>query len=238
MPHLEPDRLVLLALGEDPRDVSMTEHLLDCEMCRRELDDLRTVAGVGRRTQDLRELPPPPPRVWSAIAQATAGTPRRAGGGPVLRDWRTTAVVALAAALVAAGGTMVALWAARPGPAACTHGEVALTTLPGAPAGPRGNACLVTADGERKVRVHETGLPVPTGGDYEVWLLDSTSLHDPKGLRMTALGGLGSEAGEDFTVPANTDLSRYDVVDISLERNDGNPAHSGDSLLRGVLPRS
>jgi hypothetical protein len=124
----------------------------------------------------------------------------------------------------------------RPGPTACTQGEVSLTPLPGAPGGASGDACLVTADGERKVRVHASGMPVPTDGSYEVWLLDSTSLHDPKGLRMKSLGNMDASANEDFTVPANTDLSRYDVVDISAEPNDGNSAHSGDSLLRGVLP--
>jgi hypothetical protein len=82
VPHLEPDRLVLLALGEDLLDDGMTDHLLECEICRRELDDLRTVAGVARRTQEVRELPAPPPRVWSGIAQATAGTPKTAAGGP------------------------------------------------------------------------------------------------------------------------------------------------------------
>jgi hypothetical protein len=101
-----------------------------------------------------------------------------------------------------------------------------------------GDACLVTADGERKVRVHATGLPAPVDGGYEVWLLDSTSLHDPKGLRMKSLGNLGQAANEDFTVPANTDLRRYDVVDISDEPDDGNSAHSGASLLRGTLPIS
>jgi hypothetical protein len=36
-------------------------------------------------------------------------------------------------------------------------------------------------------------------------------------------------------VPADLDLSKYKIVDVSVEPYDGNPAHSTDSLVRGSL---
>jgi hypothetical protein len=37
------------------------------------------------------------------------------------------------------------------------------------------------------------------------------------------------------TLPADLDLGRFDVVDVSREPLDGNPGHSSDSVLRGTL---
>jgi hypothetical protein len=67
VPHLDPDRLVLLALAEDIADETESAHLAVCAGCRAEIDDLKQIADLGSETQDLRDLPPPPERVWSAI---------------------------------------------------------------------------------------------------------------------------------------------------------------------------
>ncbi len=47
--------------------------------------------------------------------------------------------------------------------------------------------------------------------------------------------GVVDGASGTFTVPDGLDLSRYDLVDVSAEPYDGNPAHSGDSIIRGKL---
>jgi hypothetical protein len=36
-------------------------------------------------------------------------------------------------------------------------------------------------------------------------------------------------------VPAGIDTGEYDLVDISEEPYDGDPTHSGDSIVRGQL---
>ena len=83
MSHLEPERLVLLALGEGTFDQHETGHLDTCGRCRTEMDELRDVAGLGRQTQRLRALPPPPEHVWQRIraelAASDRGTPPPAG---------------------------------------------------------------------------------------------------------------------------------------------------------------
>ena len=92
-------------------------------------------------------------------------------------------------------------------------------------------------DGERKLVVHAEGMPDQADGDYEAWLLDSTSLQGPD-LRMQALGVMGAKADQELTVPGTLDLHRFNIVDISAEPHDGDATHSGRSLLRGNLPAS
>jgi RNA polymerase sigma-70 factor (ECF subfamily) len=47
------------------------------------------------------------------------------------------------------------------------------------------------------------------------------------------LTGIGDEGR--FTFPVGLDLDDFAVVDVSAEPFDGDPAHSGDSILRGEL---
>jgi anti-sigma-K factor RskA len=229
---------VLLALGEPPTDDDQAGHLDGCEVCRTEVADLRTVAGIGRETQDVRDLPAPPEHVWHMINAdvGTAETKPRPGlrrrRGPI---WRATAVVAAATALFAV--VLVVLLVRRESvtQAACTVGTVRLTPLPGAPAGASATACLVDDEGERKLHVAAGGLPTAADGFYEVWLIDPSSMPTPSTVRMVSVGVMGTRPTEDFPLPPSLDLRRYSLVDVSAEPNDGNPAHSGHSLLRGTL---
>ena len=51
---------------------------------------------------------------------------------------------------------------------------------------------------------------------------------------MVSLGTLADGSGS-FTVPEGIDTTQYRTVDISDEPPDGNPAHSGISLVRGTF---
>lgn len=171
--------------------------------------------------------------------RAPASAPRRRRAGRRGPGRAMTALVAAAAATVAAVVTVVVVARApdRVEQArACTGvPEVRLEALPGAPAGAIGAACLRTgADGQRRLHILAQGMPAQPDGDYEAWLLDSTSLTGPA-LRMRALGVVSTGAGQTLTVPPDLDLSKYTVIDISAEPHDGDAAHSGHSLLRGTL---
>jgi hypothetical protein len=82
------------------------------------------------------------------------------------------------------------------------------------------------ADGSRQlvIRLPDEALP----GFREVWV-GSADLS-----RMVSLGVLGNQAGS-FVLPSGLDLTQYPVVDVSHEPYDGDPAHSADSIARGVL---
>ncbi|MCQ1995217.1 anti-sigma factor [Arthrobacter sp. zg-Y1171] len=82
------------------------------------------------------------------------------------------------------------------------------------------------SDGGRELVVTASGSDAQ--GFREVWLIA------PDVQRMVSLGTMEGTEGR-FTIPANLDLDEYPIVDISDEPFDGNPTHSGDSILRGVL---
>ena len=94
-------------------------------------------------------------------------------------------------------------------------------------AGAQGEAMLERVDGHDRVVVDLTAS-VPDDGYREVWLLTSDASD------LISLGVLDGSSGS-FDIPDDVDLSRFTVVDISQEDVDGDPGHSGDSIVRGTL---
>jgi anti-sigma-K factor RskA len=92
---------------------------------------------------------------------------------------------------------------------------------------PAGEARLVdSGDGQRLDITFDGELP-SAAGFYEVWLID----RQVDG--MVSLGPVRADGSYD--VPAGVDVERFPVVDVSVEPTDGDPAHSGASVLRGTL---
>jgi hypothetical protein len=244
VPHLEPEDLGLLAIGEET-DAEQSAHLAGCPACRDELEQLRGAVRIGRVTATEDRLVQPPPRVWSAIHDELGlqGVPRvleadRSEPAPPsdppppaaipLRPRRRRALVLglVAAAVVALVAGLVlprVLGPAQPQVIA----EARLAPLPGW-AGATGSAVLERLpDGGRALRLRVTTPGV--GHDYrELWLID------PKTNALVSLGVVAGGTGT-FAVPDDLDLGAYDLVDVSREHPDGNPAHSGTSILRGTL---
>ncbi|MEV4703488.1 anti-sigma factor [Actinoplanes sp. NPDC049316] len=234
MQHLDPDRLVLLALAEEVADEHESDHLAGCAVCRDELRTLEHVAELGAESADMRELPPPPESVWAGIQAevARAGAPalparrrrRTPAGHP--RRWLAPVLAAAAAAVVAVAGTAVVMRGLDRPPAADVTARATLSPLPSAPRDARGDV-RVLSDGEVEVDVEN--LPLTTGF-HEVWLIDPDDTS-----KMLSLGNLPARPEAVLPVPPGTDLNRYRLVDVSDEAHDGDAAHSGKSLLRGTL---
>jgi hypothetical protein len=227
--HLCIDDLALLAVGE-PATTAAAEHLEQCHACATEASALATVVGLATEDQGRIDLTPPPDRVWRAIerqlqdestATVVALRPRRA--------WSTRWLASAAAVGLLAGSVATAVTVAdQPAPAEPATTVVAATALAALPEhSGSGQAELVTVDGQRLLVVDVADL---TTGDgfYEVWLID------PETLAMVGLGALPGGGGR-FVVPDGLDLSRYRLVDVSLEPLDGDPRHSRDSVVRGEL---
>jgi hypothetical protein len=136
--------------------------------------------------------------------------------------------LAVAAALLAAVGLGTAIVALTPGPEP-TGTVLAHTTLnPVVDAGASGSA-RVRGDGTSRVLVVDLRAPMLAEGYYEVWLMEAGAQ------RMVPVGVL--HTGEtDLPLPDDLDLAAYPLVDVSIEPPDGNPAHSGRSVVRGQLP--
>ncbi len=89
-----------------------------------------------------------------------------------------------------------------------------------------GAAELVEEDGRYRLQVDTADLD-PGDGFLEVWVIDSDVS------KLVSLGPVRSDGIYDL--PPDLDPRQFPVVDVSVEPLDGDPAHSGDSVLRGQL---
>jgi anti-sigma-K factor RskA len=226
VPHPSEDDLALLALGEPVDDVDA--HVRACAVCEREVLALASTVDTARRA-DLTDLPAPPPAVWQRITDelglqepAPVLRPRRSpwrrpqlGGGAALL---TAAAAAVSLLVLPSGGDRAPGTPDRPSAPLSALGSVQAT-----------GRVVLAGGAERSLVVDTSGLP-QADGFYEVWLLDLDQG------RMVALGALDDTGRGRLTVPDGVRLGDYPAVDVSLEPDDGDPAHSGDSVLRGPLP--
>src|SRR5260221_10675904 len=102
MGHLTTGELVDLAEGL--RDDRAMSHLAGCDVCRRQLTDLRAMISVGD-LDDLGDVPEPSPLFWdhlSARVRDGMRNERVPGRASFLLFWPRIAVAALAFAVVVA----------------------------------------------------------------------------------------------------------------------------------------
>ena len=238
-PHVDPDDVALLALGEHI-DTTDERHVSDCFTCQGQLDQMRAVVTSARAVTAEDKVVAPPERVWDAVAAELGLTSAPGADIATLSSRRRrlpVAVLTLAAGLV--GLVLgVALTLARSGgspadPALPVLAKTELTVLAGD--SPGGDAEVLRGGSGRILELDVPTLARVKPGDgayYEVWLLGSD------GKSMVAVGQLDLTAGTRvrLPLPAGLDVASYPIVDVSRETTDGNPAHSGDSVIRGALP--
>ena len=254
MTHLNDDELILYSFGEDAPNAAQREHLRTCSRCTAELAALDRLVTAGKASDNV-DLVYPPDSVWNgihadlrlsadlrgapqddarpAVALDTdephVVSPRRRGAHHAGKRQRVVVLALLGTAVLVVGlivGAVGSTILGRPD-APRLVAEAELEPFPNWDAS--GSARVEEDDsGTRSMAVD---ISAPSGGLTEVWLIDPTT----SGL--VSLGLLNGEAGT-FSVPDDLDLSRYSVVDVSLEPDDGNPAHSGDSIVRGELRNS
>ncbi|BDZ41652.1 hypothetical protein GCM10025865_09510 [Paraoerskovia sediminicola] len=208
-------------------------------------DDVRELGDLGRPADWATSAPtvapmfgvparPHEPRGQDAPQPADPGTidlaarrERRAAGRRRFSGGLVAAAASVALVAGVAGGV---LWAGRDGGVSGSETMLAVATLDALPAwdGSSGQAYVQEAsDGTRQVVV-QMEAPSSDEGFHEVWLIKD----DLSGL--VSLGVLDGSEGT-FPVPDGLDLDQYSLVDVSEEGFDGDPAHSGDSIVRGGL---
>ena len=211
-------------------------HLRACDPCRRELVEVVGATAALALLRDVEEagaddlapdgevlLPPlvldkltpvsvpgPDGNVDDASRATTPHRPRR----------RRAVVAGAAVALVAAVLVVSVALSRRSGPSSV---GVALQPI-GVSTG-TGRVTMTTSGLDRTMTVDAQLMPPSQGSFYEVWLLNQVSG------RMVSVGVLPDDGKAKFSLPAEL-LTAYDTVDVSLEPDDGVPAHSGDSVLR------
>jgi hypothetical protein len=247
MPHIDPERLALFAMGEPVATSEESEHLADCAACVDDLAALRHVAIAGRASIDVGDLEAPPDAVWSRIAEELSLGSRTLqpestrqtlmevdpAPAPVVVDAaaprrRTMSRIwALAASLVLVAGVGLGVWAVTQRAALTEIAEATLAPFPDHPSAEGTAIVEERPDGTKEVRVQLNADAAPDTF-REVWLITADA---------SALVSLGVLDGTDqtFAIPADVDLRDYVLVDVSQEPVDGDPTHSGDSIVRGEL---
>jgi hypothetical protein len=175
--------------------------------------------------------------VREAPAPRPASEPKRRSRLPLLLALLAIAAIVLVIVLASSGGDEDTTASTQPSttpakkpkpdkskPAQPKPGpSVELTPLSDAH-GATGTAALT--QGGKRLTVKVSGL---RQGTYQVWLyddvIDAASLTKARGTKLDL----------DLKLPRNA--SHYHYVDISLEPPDGNPNHSGESVLRAPLAK-
>ncbi|MET0828573.1 MAG: anti-sigma factor [Microbacterium sp.] len=240
MPHIDPERLALFALGEPVATPAESEHLADCEMCVDDLAALRHVAIAGRAGMDVGELEVPPEAVWARIAEelslgavsteqapAVSERPTDAPDAAPARRSVALRIWALAASLVLVAGVGLGAWAFSQRASLTEIAEATLAPFPDHPTAAGTAIVEERPDGSFEVRVELSADAAPDTF-REVWLITADAS------ALVSLGVLEGTA-QTFAVPADVDLRDYVLVDVSQEPVDGDPNHSGDSIVRGEL---
>jgi anti-sigma-K factor RskA len=187
-------------------------------------DELAELRALGRRVgidadHPLEPLEAPPPGIWDRIAveldeQPTA-TPLRS------RRARWVAPLAIAAGIAVIAGVVV-----LGGDDAQDPVVVATATLDPLAGTGSGTAELLDTEGHLQLRIETDDLDAGDGF-LEVWVIDSGVE------RLVSLGPVRADGLYDL--PTGLDPRDFPIVDVSVEPIDGNPTHSGNSLLRGQL---
>jgi anti-sigma-K factor RskA len=211
---------VAYLLGElDEGQVAEFERAMAADpVLREEVERLRPVVSrLERVPAEAWDPPEPPPLVLPDDAgEATRrGRPRR-------RLALRPAVAALAAAALLAGGIGLGVLLDRdPVPS----GELALRPVGDRDPGASGDIA-VSGDG---LTVRVSGLqPTGDGEFYELWLLGADQ-------RLVGLGSfqVDQEGAATLELPLPVNPDGFEFFDLSLEPGDGDPGHSGVSVLRG-----
>lgn len=242
MRHVDPETLALLALGDDSAHAEDHEHLDVCWHCRTDLEALTRTVTASRtvRPEDFSEAPDP--RVWQRIqaelelpsqtAVTSAPVPAPApvpilSAAPRRRSrWPMLAAASVALVVGLTAGTVWRMVGSGAGEAS-TVASATLDALPDWPGATGAARVEDTPGGDRQIEVSLDG-PEPSAGYREVWLMTD----DGSGL--VSIGILDGSDGR-FDIPSDLDLARYPLVDVSEESFDGDPGHSGDSIVRGAL---
>jgi len=90
------------------------------------------------------------------------------------------------------------------------------------------DAAVVCEADQCFVQLELTALPDAGADNLELWVIngDVTDMH--------SLGNVDTSDGR-FPLPEGVTTDGFPIVDISIEPDDGDPTHSGQSVLRGVF---
>ncbi len=202
----------------------------------------------GFTAADLN-LVEPPERVWQGIESALLNTGDASSDDtgtdntdpvvvplePHRRRARRFALPSVAAAALAIAG-IAAYAVIRDNPDVIATAALVYDSDRFDPLGAQAQASaeLIVQDSRHRIDLIDAQLPTAgADADLEAWLIQPDSQGNVADL--VSLGLVDPADKVSLVVPEGYDPLVYSVVDISVEPRDGDPAHSGRSILRGAL---
>lgn len=195
-----------------------------------------TTDDVIRRLQQLPSEawePPQAPPLRVVFGGDAPPQPAREPGR--LRAWltrtftmRPLTAAALASVFVLLGAAGGVVLSGGGSPTGRPGEQVKLAALPGA----EGARAVAAMGGDLDgMQLKVSGLaPSKPGEYYELWALNT-----PDDLAPIGTFRVGEDGRADVRFALGIDPSRYRALDVSVERDDGDPGHSGKSVLRAPV---
>jgi hypothetical protein len=208
-PHPHPDLggYVLGAL-EPAERADFEEHLAGCERCQAEVAELRGLPALLEQATPPVEVPPwLRERTFAAVERAAAQQRRR-------RRERQAYTLSQVGPFADRGRVIAFALAAPDGGAARATAKVRQV----------GDGLAITME--------VSGLaPNPPGSVYECWYVGpGDSLERPNRVSAGTFT-VGADGRASLRMHSAADLQRYPAMGVTLERDRGNPARTGDKVL-------
>ena len=175
----------------------------------------------------------PPPVVWNNIL-AEAEFEIASQEAPARRQpqsWFSSArLLSAAAVTLLMVGVAVAVVMSSTGDSSVNEVAAAMMTDEGlqVSTSETASARFLCEGDECFVEVDLTALPDAGSDDLELWVING-DVSD-----MYSLGNVTDSAGR-FALPEGVTADEFPIVDISVEPDDGDATHSGQSVLRGIF---
>jgi hypothetical protein len=226
----------LLGALEPADKETFEQHLRACEHCRAEAGELRAIPGLLRQAAPPVDLPADlKARTIAAVDQAatreerTAAAVEQTAARGRRRRWLRLAAAAVAAAIVLffAGVTL-----SQVGPLA-PRDRVIQFTLAAPDGGPaRGIAQVRQVGDGLAITMEVSGLPpTPPGSVYECWYVGPGDALERPNRVSAGTFTVGTDGRASLRMHSAADLQRYPAMGVTLERDRGNPARTGDKVL-------
>jgi len=222
--------IVTYLLGELDREAAADlEQRLEADPeLRAELESLRSVAAELKRLPAAAwaEVDPPPFAIGDLADRREPATARVHERRHWRSRWNRPQLAVAGLAAVAALGVGVALGFALDDDSVSKPAGTPVELRAIGSAAPAARGELTVGPGDHAdLRVSD--LPANGRDYYEIWLLGDDGL--------VPLGSfkVGDDGAADIPLTLPVDPAGYQSFDVSREPDDGNPGHSGDSILRG-----
>ena len=223
-----PDLTALLR-GEltNAEALAAADHARGCERCRAELVDDALGHGLlsaARRALAGSDRPVVPVAVPTGLPPELK---RELGRHRHTRALRAS-VAAVALVAVGAGVGIGALQVVRGEESDQPLAAQRTATLEPVEGSATGTVSMGTQHAITRMRLATKSLPsAPRGDFYYAWLFD------PRTNKMLPLGQVTPGRVATFEIPESL-VAAYSAIDVSLEADDGDPAHSVTSVLRAT----